>query len=169
MAEEVDPTCAAPGGGGPSDSGITDITCDTDTPVDPEDAATRDMDRSPGRRIVYRAQSIGWIKTRIVGRRHSDKYVVAHSTHGHKVPIDNMALRKPGGIDLNPDRSPKRYVSGAPAGATAKATPKPKTEMIDLPSSFSLPSLCLEGHLLFVLKGPGSGPRPGRFPQDPPR
>eukprot|EP00959_Pyramimonas_sp_CCMP1952_P420373 8805086-Pyramimonas_sp.AAC.1 len=33
----------------------------------------------------------------------------------------------------------------------------------------SLPRLCLEGLLLFMLKGPGSGPRLGRFPQDPPR
>eukprot|EP00959_Pyramimonas_sp_CCMP1952_P245965 5141006-Pyramimonas_sp.AAC.1 len=30
---------------------------------------------------------------------------------------------------------------------------------------YSLPRLCLEGFLLFSLKGPGSGKRPGRFPQ----
>eukprot|EP00959_Pyramimonas_sp_CCMP1952_P089004 1862297-Pyramimonas_sp.AAC.1 len=34
---------------------------------------------------------------------------------------------------------------------------------------YSLPRLCLEGFLLGVLQRPGSGLRPGRFPQDPPR
>eukprot|EP00959_Pyramimonas_sp_CCMP1952_P410664 8606075-Pyramimonas_sp.AAC.1 len=33
----------------------------------------------------------------------------------------------------------------------------------------SLPRLCLEGFLLSGLEGPGSGNRPGRFPQYPPR
>eukprot|EP00959_Pyramimonas_sp_CCMP1952_P000991 19790-Pyramimonas_sp.AAC.1 len=33
----------------------------------------------------------------------------------------------------------------------------------------SLPRLCLEGFLLCLLKGPGSGARPGRFPRHPPR
>eukprot|EP00959_Pyramimonas_sp_CCMP1952_P382006 8004942-Pyramimonas_sp.AAC.1 len=51
-----------------------------------------------------------------------------------------MALRRPGGDDLNPDRGPmKRYrrcAPGAPAGSTAKAAPKPKPETIELPSSF---------------------------------
>eukprot|EP00959_Pyramimonas_sp_CCMP1952_P201320 4210093-Pyramimonas_sp.AAC.1 len=45
---------------------------DADAPIDPEGAVTRDMDLSPGRHIVYRAQFIGWIKTRIVGRRNAD-------------------------------------------------------------------------------------------------
>eukprot|EP00959_Pyramimonas_sp_CCMP1952_P194652 4070347-Pyramimonas_sp.AAC.1 len=31
----------------------------------------------------------------------------------------------------------------------------------------SLPGLCPEGLLLSSLKGPGSGPRPGRFPWSP--
>eukprot|EP00959_Pyramimonas_sp_CCMP1952_P417570 8748508-Pyramimonas_sp.AAC.1 len=35
--------------------------------------------------------------------------------------------------------------------------------------SNSLPRLCLEGFLLSWLKGPGSGNRPGWFPQYPPR
>eukprot|EP00959_Pyramimonas_sp_CCMP1952_P464256 9486283-Pyramimonas_sp.AAC.1 len=33
----------------------------------------------------------------------------------------------------------------------------------------SLPRLCLESSYSVCLKGPGSGLRPGRFPQDPPR
>eukprot|EP00959_Pyramimonas_sp_CCMP1952_P170752 3568288-Pyramimonas_sp.AAC.1 len=32
------------------------------------------------------------------------------------------------------------------------------------PGYCSLPRLCLEGFLLSMLKGSGSGPRPGRFP-----
>eukprot|EP00959_Pyramimonas_sp_CCMP1952_P025311 531035-Pyramimonas_sp.AAC.1 len=88
------------------------------------------MGLSPGRQIVYRAQSIGWIKTRIVERRNADEYLVAQK---HKATIENTALRKPGGVDLNPDRGPMRDAPGAPAGAAAKATPTPKPEMIDLP------------------------------------
>eukprot|EP00959_Pyramimonas_sp_CCMP1952_P116240 2430192-Pyramimonas_sp.AAC.1 len=54
-----------------------------------------------------------------------------------------MALRKPDGVDLNPDQGPMRYIPGAPAGAAAKATRKPKPETVDLlPSSdSSSPSL----------------------------
>eukprot|EP00959_Pyramimonas_sp_CCMP1952_P442730 9268453-Pyramimonas_sp.AAC.1 len=41
-----------------------------------------------------------------------------------------MALRGPGGDDLNPDRGPikryRRYSPGTPAGSTAKAAPEPK-------------------------------------------
>eukprot|EP00959_Pyramimonas_sp_CCMP1952_P044980 939711-Pyramimonas_sp.AAC.1 len=59
------------------------------------------MDLSPGRQIVYRADSIGWVKTRIV----------------------------------DPDRGPMQYAPRMPAGATAKATPTPKPETIDLPLS----------------------------------
>eukprot|EP00959_Pyramimonas_sp_CCMP1952_P230360 4816063-Pyramimonas_sp.AAC.2 len=47
-----------------------------------------------------------------------------------------MALRTPDEVDLNPDRGPMSYVQGAPAGATAKATPTPKPEAtIDTPPS----------------------------------
>eukprot|EP00959_Pyramimonas_sp_CCMP1952_P264739 5535490-Pyramimonas_sp.AAC.1 len=47
-----------------------------------------------------------------------------------------MALRAPDEVDLNPDRDPMRYGPGAPAGATAKATPKPKPRaIIDIPQS----------------------------------
>eukprot|EP00959_Pyramimonas_sp_CCMP1952_P399011 8361133-Pyramimonas_sp.AAC.1 len=56
-ADEVDPTGAARDDGEPIDSGITDVTCDADTPVDPECVL------SPGRRIACRVQSIGWITT----------------------------------------------------------------------------------------------------------
>eukprot|EP00959_Pyramimonas_sp_CCMP1952_P332263 6957702-Pyramimonas_sp.AAC.1 len=34
---------------------------------------------------------------------------------------------------------------------------------------YSLPRLCLEGSYSISLKGPGSVPRPGRFPRPPPR
>eukprot|EP00959_Pyramimonas_sp_CCMP1952_P095306 1993094-Pyramimonas_sp.AAC.1 len=47
-------------------------------------------------------------------------------------------------VDLKPDRGPVRYGQGAPAGATAKAAPKPKPEaLIDIPpsSDSSSPSL----------------------------
>eukprot|EP00959_Pyramimonas_sp_CCMP1952_P321358 6724729-Pyramimonas_sp.AAC.1 len=56
MAENVDPTEAALGDGEAGDSGITDATCDADTPIDPNHVVTRDMDLSPGRRIAYRAE-----------------------------------------------------------------------------------------------------------------
>eukprot|EP00959_Pyramimonas_sp_CCMP1952_P287855 6019778-Pyramimonas_sp.AAC.1 len=50
-----------------------------------------------------------------------------------------MALRRPGGDDLNPDRGPmrryRRRAPGAPAGSTAKAAPAPKRETIELPPS----------------------------------
>eukprot|EP00959_Pyramimonas_sp_CCMP1952_P288299 6028681-Pyramimonas_sp.AAC.1 len=54
-----------------------------------------------------------------------------------------MALRRPGGIDLNPDRGPMRHAPGTPAGATAKVNLKPQPETTDLPSSSdsSSPSL----------------------------
>eukprot|EP00959_Pyramimonas_sp_CCMP1952_P254694 5319781-Pyramimonas_sp.AAC.1 len=42
-----------------------------------------------------------------------------------------MALRRPGGDDLNPDQGPINAI----VGATAKAAPKPKPETIELPSS----------------------------------
>eukprot|EP00959_Pyramimonas_sp_CCMP1952_P084281 1762806-Pyramimonas_sp.AAC.1 len=50
-----------------------------------------------------------------------------------------MALRRPGGEDLNPGQGPikrcRRCAPGTMAGATAKAAPKPKPETIALPSS----------------------------------
>eukprot|EP00959_Pyramimonas_sp_CCMP1952_P114099 2385873-Pyramimonas_sp.AAC.1 len=50
-----------------------------------------------------------------------------------------MALRRPGGEDLNPGRGPielcRRHAPGTLAGATAKGAPKPKPETIELPSS----------------------------------
>eukprot|EP00959_Pyramimonas_sp_CCMP1952_P164314 3435031-Pyramimonas_sp.AAC.1 len=60
-----------------------------------------------------------------------------------EIPIKNMALRKPDGVDLNPDRGPARCAPGAPAGAAAKAAPKSKPETVDLPpsSASSSPSL----------------------------
>ena len=40
MAEEVDPTGAAPEGFGSSDSGIADVACQTGAPIDPDYAVT---------------------------------------------------------------------------------------------------------------------------------
>eukprot|EP00959_Pyramimonas_sp_CCMP1952_P347774 7284870-Pyramimonas_sp.AAC.1 len=132
MAEEVDATDAAPAGYETSNAGDTGAARRTDTPIDPDYVATRDLDLSPGRRIVYRAETIGWIKTSIVERRSAETSMVSGK---HKIPIKNVALRKPDGVDLNPDRGPISSAQGAPAGATAKATPEPKPEMVDLPPS----------------------------------
>eukprot|EP00959_Pyramimonas_sp_CCMP1952_P451647 9456473-Pyramimonas_sp.AAC.1 len=60
-----DPADAALGDGEASGSGITDATCDSDTPIGPKRVVTRDMDLSPGRRVAYRAGSVGWITTYI--------------------------------------------------------------------------------------------------------
>eukprot|EP00959_Pyramimonas_sp_CCMP1952_P324599 6794394-Pyramimonas_sp.AAC.1 len=86
MAEEVDPAEAALGDGESIDSGITDVTCDADTPIDSGCVVTRDKGLSPDRRIAYRAQGARWITARIVERRDADK--------------------RPAGADLNPDRGP---------------------------------------------------------------
>eukprot|EP00959_Pyramimonas_sp_CCMP1952_P374688 7847351-Pyramimonas_sp.AAC.1 len=68
MAEEVDPTDAAPAGYASGDSIATDVTYETDTPIDPEYTVAADMDLSPGRRIAYRAEGASWIKTSIEQR-----------------------------------------------------------------------------------------------------
>eukprot|EP00959_Pyramimonas_sp_CCMP1952_P414783 8690419-Pyramimonas_sp.AAC.1 len=77
MAEEVDPRDAAPEGYESSNSGAADAACQTDTPIDPDYVVTRDMDLCPARRIVYRAGTIGWMKTNIVERRSADTYLVS--------------------------------------------------------------------------------------------
>eukprot|EP00959_Pyramimonas_sp_CCMP1952_P033254 697774-Pyramimonas_sp.AAC.2 len=59
MAEEVDPTDAAPEGYESSTSGITDVACQTDTSTDPNYFVTEDVGLSPGRRIAHRARSVG--------------------------------------------------------------------------------------------------------------
>eukprot|EP00959_Pyramimonas_sp_CCMP1952_P175222 3661775-Pyramimonas_sp.AAC.1 len=56
---------------------------------------------------------------------------------------------------MNPDRGPMRYVPGTPAGATAKATPKPKPETIDLPSSSDSSSQSLGPDHLKLKNYPG--------------
>eukprot|EP00959_Pyramimonas_sp_CCMP1952_P032321 678449-Pyramimonas_sp.AAC.1 len=91
------------------------------------------MDLPPERRIAYRAQGVGWIKTSIVEIRSATTYPLAGK---HKTTIKNMALRTPDERDLNLERDPTRYGPGTPAGATAKATPKLKPEaIIDIPTS----------------------------------
>eukprot|EP00959_Pyramimonas_sp_CCMP1952_P365915 7663688-Pyramimonas_sp.AAC.1 len=84
MAEEIDPTEAALDDGESSDSGITDITCETDTPIKPDYAVTRDMEFSPGRRIAYRAPGVGWIIAYIAERRDADKYALAGKKSTYK-------------------------------------------------------------------------------------
>eukprot|EP00959_Pyramimonas_sp_CCMP1952_P152614 3193272-Pyramimonas_sp.AAC.1 len=67
MAEAVDLTTAVPAGHASdySDalSTVTDVTFDTDTPMNPMDITTEDMDLSPGRKVAYRAGSVGWVKS----------------------------------------------------------------------------------------------------------
>eukprot|EP00959_Pyramimonas_sp_CCMP1952_P323929 6779435-Pyramimonas_sp.AAC.1 len=69
MAEEVGPTEAAFGDGESSDSGVADITCGADTPIDPNYVITRDMELSPGRWIARRAHGVGCITTYVAARR----------------------------------------------------------------------------------------------------
>eukprot|EP00959_Pyramimonas_sp_CCMP1952_P129508 2708213-Pyramimonas_sp.AAC.1 len=104
----ADPTDAALGDGGASDSGITGATCDSDTPIDPRHVVTGDMDLSPDRRVVYRAEGVGWVTTCNAERRSADKYLLGGKGNQCKVPIQNMALRRPGGEDLNPGRGPMK-------------------------------------------------------------
>eukprot|EP00959_Pyramimonas_sp_CCMP1952_P369097 7731354-Pyramimonas_sp.AAC.1 len=75
MAEEVDPTGAAPGGCESSNSGDTGVACRYSDR--PDYVVTRDMDLSPGRLIVCRAEAIGWIKTSIIERRTADTHLVS--------------------------------------------------------------------------------------------
>eukprot|EP00959_Pyramimonas_sp_CCMP1952_P175134 3659833-Pyramimonas_sp.AAC.1 len=94
------------------------------------------MDLSPGRR-VYRAGSVGWVKTTTKRRLSADKYDL---TVRGKATIGNMAVRDPDGEGLNPGRGPVLYGPWMPAGATPKAPPsRPKTDqLIDIsPSSDS--------------------------------
>eukprot|EP00959_Pyramimonas_sp_CCMP1952_P278100 5813717-Pyramimonas_sp.AAC.1 len=70
------------------------------------------MEFSSGRGVVYRAHGAGWITIFITERRSADTYLLGgkHKGGKHKVPIENMALRRPFGGDLNPDRGPiKRH------------------------------------------------------------
>eukprot|EP00959_Pyramimonas_sp_CCMP1952_P449379 9409292-Pyramimonas_sp.AAC.1 len=56
------------------------------------DVIADDVDLSPGRRVVYHAGTVGWVKT-------------ARPLLG-KATIGNAALRKPDGGGLNPGRRP---------------------------------------------------------------
>eukprot|EP00959_Pyramimonas_sp_CCMP1952_P343358 7192275-Pyramimonas_sp.AAC.1 len=65
MAAEVDPADAAPAGCASGDSIAADVACKTGAPIDPGYVVTEAMDLAPGRRIAYRAEGVGWIKTSI--------------------------------------------------------------------------------------------------------
>eukprot|EP00959_Pyramimonas_sp_CCMP1952_P120449 2518685-Pyramimonas_sp.AAC.1 len=62
------------------------------------------MDLSPGRRVAYRVKGVGWATTHVAERRSADKHLFGGKRDQRKVPIKNMALRRPGGEDLNPGR-----------------------------------------------------------------
>eukprot|EP00959_Pyramimonas_sp_CCMP1952_P309888 6484668-Pyramimonas_sp.AAC.1 len=72
MAEAVDPTAADPSGyvSDYSDalSAVMGATYETDAPL-----VTKDMDLSPGRRVVHCAGSVGWVKTIIKRKFRSGK------------------------------------------------------------------------------------------------
>eukprot|EP00959_Pyramimonas_sp_CCMP1952_P302001 6319643-Pyramimonas_sp.AAC.1 len=70
MAEEVDPAEAAPAGHGSDFSDalatgadIADIACDAGAPIDPAYAVAEEIDLSSKRLVVYRAGSVGRVKT----------------------------------------------------------------------------------------------------------
>eukprot|EP00959_Pyramimonas_sp_CCMP1952_P224420 4692552-Pyramimonas_sp.AAC.1 len=136
MDEEVDPAGAAPAGCASDDSISADVTCKTDAPIDPRCVVAEAMGLSLGRRIAYRAEGAGWIKTSIEQTLSSTRYLLAGE---QKTTIENLAFRTPGGGNLNLDWGPVRRGPWAPAGATAKAALKPKPETpIDIsPSSDS--------------------------------
>eukprot|EP00959_Pyramimonas_sp_CCMP1952_P404534 8478293-Pyramimonas_sp.AAC.1 len=65
MAEGVDPADAAPAGYASGDSIATCVACKTGAPIVPRCVVTEAIDLSPGRRIAYRAEGVGWLKTSI--------------------------------------------------------------------------------------------------------
>eukprot|EP00959_Pyramimonas_sp_CCMP1952_P289691 6058698-Pyramimonas_sp.AAC.1 len=68
------------------------------------------MELSPGRRIAYRAEGVGWIATFIAERRSAYMYLLGGRGNQRTVPIKTLALRRPGGEELNLGRGPiKRY------------------------------------------------------------
>eukprot|EP00959_Pyramimonas_sp_CCMP1952_P384912 8066855-Pyramimonas_sp.AAC.1 len=94
----------------------TDITHDADTPIDLRCAVTEEMALSSKRRSVYRAGSAGWVEIIIKRRLSSTKYPLSGMK---KATINNLAPRKPDGIDLNHGRGLVRYGPWILAGATA--------------------------------------------------
>eukprot|EP00959_Pyramimonas_sp_CCMP1952_P284393 5944955-Pyramimonas_sp.AAC.1 len=107
MAEAVDPAAEVLAGYASDYSDalsiVTGVTCETDTPIGPGYIATKDMDLSPKRWVVYRAGSVGWVKTRIQRTLSADRYDL---TVRGKATIGNLAFRKHDGVGLNPDRGP---------------------------------------------------------------
>eukprot|EP00959_Pyramimonas_sp_CCMP1952_P436502 9140389-Pyramimonas_sp.AAC.1 len=81
------------------------------------------MDFSPGRLVAYRVGRVGWVKTTVGERLSATEYNLA--IRG-KATSGNVFLRKPDGVDLDPNGGPVRYAPWAPTGATPKAHP-PKT------------------------------------------
>eukprot|EP00959_Pyramimonas_sp_CCMP1952_P319505 6685771-Pyramimonas_sp.AAC.1 len=157
MAGEVDPADAALAGCASGDciaAGV--VACKTDTPIDPERAVTADVDLFLGRQIACRAEGAGWIRTSMERRLSSTKYLLAGE---QTTIINNMALRTPSGINVDPGRDPARHGPWAQAGATANAAPKPKPETpIDISSSSDSSSSSLSPDQLRPKQNKRNGP-----------
>eukprot|EP00959_Pyramimonas_sp_CCMP1952_P265023 5541600-Pyramimonas_sp.AAC.1 len=106
MAEEVDPADAAPAGRASDDSIAADVACETGTPIDLRSVVTEALDLSPERRIPYRAEGVGSVKTSMAKILSAAEYLLAGNQNTN---IKNLALRTQSGINLSPDQGPMRY------------------------------------------------------------